>query len=352
MIQSLKRKNLLYSFLIGCVFWAIAVLLLICSMDSIRAFFTKPVDFNELKVEDIKEGVRVTADIYMIYDCYAYYEENGKTVSKEYLIPVGKSEYMGMECDGTYMYTADNNMQLYWDYLDGKEVSEDSLQTMKVEGTIMPLTEDSLRYYNEFIDTLEMQEKDKQYFLPYVLKVGCFGEYSGSDLVLIAIVCIFMVIVGILMFLMNISGSNIKKLEKYCAKKGDKQMYLQRIEQFYTGGTAVQNIRINIEYFMAVKRDKVFFAEVNDVLWVYPHVTRHSVNMIPTGKTYALMVRTAKGDKLDIPMKNEAAVEEAIRYVAQNLPYLYFGYDDNTEAFYNNSREQMIEHVALRRQQQ
>lgn len=354
MIQSLKRKNLLYSLFIGCMFWGIAAIVLMFSMDSIQACFTKPVNFNELKAEDIKEGQRVTANIYLIYDYYSYYEENGKTISKEYVIPVGDSEYMGMMCSGTYMYAADNNLQLYWDYLDGKNVSPDSLATMQVEGTIMPLTGESLRYYNEFIDAMEWSEEDKQYFLPYVLMVDCLGDSNKSELIMNAIFFVFMVMVGCIMFKKNVSDSNIKELEKYCEAKGNKQMYMERIEQFYNSGAAVQGIRINTEYFMAVQKRnaKVFFAEVKDLLWVYPNVVRHSINMIPTGKTYALMVRTADGRTFNIPMKNADDVEEAIRYVAQQLPYLYFGYDENTEKFYNDSRQQMAEHVALRRQQQ
>lgn len=351
MIQTLKRKNMLYSFLIGGVFWAVAAIVLICNLDSIEAYFAKPVKLNELKAGDIKEGVRVKADIYLIYDYYAYYEENGKTTSKEYLIPVGDSEYMGMVCGGTYMYTADSNMELYWDYLDGKDVSENSLQTMQVEGTIMPITGESLQFYNQYIDGLQLAKGDKQYFLPYALMVDYLGNSPGNDLIFSAIFFVFMVIVGIAMFFKNISDSNIKELENYCAKKGDRQMQIERIEQFYEDEAAVCNIRLGAEYFMAVKNARVFFAEATDLLWVYPYVIQHSINMIPTVKTYALMVKTADGRELKIPMKNEAALEEAFAYVEEKMPYLYFGYDDNTNGFYKDNRQMMVEHVALRRQQ-
>lgn len=351
MIRTLKRKSVLYSFLIGSVFWAVALIVLICNLDSIQACFAKPVKLNELKAKDIKEGVRVEADIYLIYDYYAYYEDNGKTISKEYLIPVGNSEYMGMVCEGTYMYTADSNMEIYWNYLDGKDISENSLQTMRVEGTIMPITGESLQLYNEYIDGLQLTKEDKKYFLPYALMVDYLGDSTGNDLIFSAIFCAFMVIVGIAMFFKHISGSNIKELENYCAKKGDRQMQIERIEQFYEGEAAVCNIRLSPEYFMAVKNAKVFFAEVTDLLWVYPYVIQHSINMIPTVKTYALMVRTADGRELEIPMKNEAALEEAFAYVAEKVPYLYFGYDDNTYEFYKDNRQMMVEHVALRRQQ-
>ncbi|MCM1179848.1 MAG: hypothetical protein NC347_06310 [Clostridium sp.] len=351
MIQALKRKNILYSFLIGCVFWGVAAIILICNLDSIKAYFAKPVNFNNLKAEDIKEGIRVKADIYLIYDYYAYYEEDGKTTAKEYLIPIGDSEYMGMVCEGTYMYMADSNMEQYWDYLEEGNVPEDSVQTMQVEGTIMPITGESLQLYNEYIDELQWSEEDEKYFLPYALMVDYLGDSPGSDLIFSIIFFVFMVAVGIAMFVKNISDSNIKELERYCAAKGDKQMQIERIEQFYEGGTAVCNLRISPEYFMAVKQAKVFFAEVADLLWVYPSVIQHSVNMIPTVKTYELIVRTVDGRKLSIPMKNAAALEEAMAYVADNLPYLYYGFDDNTNHFYHDSRQQMAEHIALRRQQ-
>lgn len=71
----------------------------------------KPLD--SLDVSELK-GQYVEAEVYLIYDWYAYTERtntstNRSTVTeKEYIIPVGDAEYMGLAVDAGYISTADD----------------------------------------------------------------------------------------------------------------------------------------------------------------------------------------------------------------------------------------------------
>ena len=82
----------------------------------------KPLD--SLDVSELK-GQYVEAEVYLIYDWYAYTERtntstNRSTVTeKEYIIPVGDAEYMGLAVDAGYISTADDLLDASYELLTG-----------------------------------------------------------------------------------------------------------------------------------------------------------------------------------------------------------------------------------------
>ena len=354
MFRVLRIKHFIISLFGAIFFCGFAILFLIYSgsMEDAKAFFTRPVNLNDLKAEDIKEGVRVKAEISVIYDYYCHYEEDGKITSKEYLIPVGYKEYMGLVCDGSDMKDADAIMQSYWDRLDGKKVSEDSaVKTMKIKGTIMALGGEEYSMYRQYVDAIEVSKMAKDNFLPYAVMVGKIGNHSKGTMAMCWVFILAVFAGGIATLYGGITGSNLKQIEKYCSEQGNKEMYMQRLEEFYDSGISVQGIRIDKQYFMAVKDASCFFAESRDLLWVYKKIIKHRVNGIPIRKTYALIVKKEDGEGFDVPMKNEAATDEAIEYVAQKLPYVILGYHDDLAKIYRKERSKMIYEVEKRRQE-
>lgn len=351
MFGVLRRKYFIKAFFSACFLWAIAAAVLLYNKDNIKILLDKPVDINELAAEDIREGLRVKGSIGLIYDYYCYMEEDGKTISKEYLIPVGNKEYMGLACEGTDMEEADAVMQFYWDYLEQKELSSDSVKSMEIKGTIMPLEGESFSMYNQYIDQADWLKGQKKHFLPYIVMMGDIGTESKGGLIICALAFLALCAGGTAVFVKGIKGANLKTLEKYCSEKGDKEMYMRQIEDFYQAGIPVQGIRIDEQYFMGVKGASVFFAESRALLWIYKNEVRHSVNGIPTGKTYSVIIKKEDGGEFDIPMKNEAAANEAMVYVLQHLPYLLAGYDDELKNIFNKNRMEMVDIVEKRRQE-
>lgn len=353
MFWVLRIKHFIKSLFIGFFFCGFAILFLTYSgiIIDAKAFFTKPVNLNELAIEDIKTGVRVKAEISVIYDAYGSYEEDGKVKSKGYLIPVGKKKYMGLVCDGSDMKDADAVMQSYWDYLEGKISSEDSLKTMTIKGTIMPLDRKEYIVYQQYIDKIGLSKKAKKKFLPYAVMVGKIGKHSKGSVALCWVFALAAFVTGILTLFSGFTGGNLKQVEKYCCEQGNKKMYMRELEDFYNSGIPVQGIRIDEQFFMAVKGANCFFAEIRDLLWVYKKITSHYTSGIPTGKTHALIVKKEDGKSFDIPMKNEAAADEAMNYVAQKLPYLIFGYDNDLQKKYFKDPSDLIYEVERRRQE-
>ena len=342
MFEKLKKKYKLKCILGWLACWAAAAVIVGVSMDNIKVFLSEPVQLESLDASNIQGNLRVDADIYYVMDYYSYMEKNGSVTSMEFMIPVGEVEFMGMECSGSKMREAKANMEVYWDYADGKDVDLNSLPAIHVTGTIQPLKGESLRFYNEFIRALDMTDEDaSSLFLPYVLKVGNIGDADTGTAVIMGLFFAALFIGGIWILISGLRGSNLKEIEKYCATKGNKEYEMQKIEQFYQTGESVQGIRAGSEYLMAVSATSIFFAPADKLLWVYTHVVQHRTNFIPTGKTYSVMVKLSDGKQLDIPMKNQSACDEAMNYLSANYPYLYIGYDDQWNRMYNKNRDEM-----------
>ena len=116
----------------------------------------KPLD--SLDVSELK-GQYVEAEVYLIYDWYAYTERtntstNRSTVTeKEYIIPVGDAEYMGLAVDAGYISTADDLLDASYELLTG--ASQTPGESFTVRGTILPMSGESLDFYHQVVGRLD-----------------------------------------------------------------------------------------------------------------------------------------------------------------------------------------------------
>ena len=87
----------------------------------------------------------------------------------------------------------------------------------------------------------------------------------------------------------------------------------------------------------------------HDVLWAYKKVTRHSVNFIPTGKTYEAIV-ACYGGTATIGGR-EKKVNELLTYVQQRAPWAIYGFSDQLAATFNKHNADFVRGVEQRRQE-
>ncbi len=88
-----------------------------------------------------------------------------------------------------------------------------------------------------------------------------------------------------------------------------------------------------------------------DLLWAYKHVTKHSVNFIPTGKTYkAVMVFYGGSTEIQ---GNEAKVGEILKSAAEKAPWAVVGFsEDLKQLFQKNTNDFCLGIEARRRELQ
>lgn len=87
---------------------------------------------------------------------------------------------------------------------------------------------------------------------------------------------------------------------------------------------------------------------LEDVVWIYRKVTRHSVNFIPTGKTHALVVHQREGGPLEIQAK-EPVVNGWIEGIVRRAPWALAGYDQQLETTWTKNRAAVVQAVDQRR---
>jgi len=86
----------------------------------------------------------------------------------------------------------------------------------------------------------------------------------------------------------------------------------------------------------------------DEIVWVYKKRTRHSVNFIPTGTSYGLAVRDSRGKLLEISAP-EQNVDAYLVSMAQQTPWVVFGYDRKIEKLYKKPRSAFVGAVLERK---
>ena len=319
-------------------------------LDNIQMILEPAVDLNTLYADEITDSMKVEVEVGAILDYYAYTEEDGRVIEKEYIVPVGE-QYMGVVLGKSYLDQADRNLDATWAYMEGDESALDRIEPITVTGRLVSMSGESKQFYNEYIDSLGWEPEEEEVFIPYMVMTGkAAGGFTG-DFIFFGIVALLIIAFGIFLLVKGLTGGALKNVRKYCEATGNKEMAMQRLERFYAQTQPVEGIRVSPEFIMAQTSGAVLVNDTSKVLWVYQHVLRHYTNGIPTGKTYTILVWMTDGTKMEIPMKGKKKSEEALDYIGRALPYVFFGYDEQLQAAYNQNRQGMIQAMTDRRAQ-
>lgn len=107
--------------------------------------------------------------------------------------------------------------------------------------------------------------------------------------------------------------------------------------------------RFGHKYLMQSRFFTFDLLRFQDVLWGYKKITKHSVNFIPTGKTYEAVVN-CYGGTATIPGK-EPRVHEVLDFAQQRAPWAVFGFSDELAATFNKHQQDFANGVEQRRQE-
>lgn len=87
---------------------------------------------------------------------------------------------------------------------------------------------------------------------------------------------------------------------------------------------------------------------LSEVCWAFHHVTKHSVNLIPTGKTYEVHIYLDDGSLVQI--KSDSA-GEILHHLIKTAPFAHYGYSDELKDAWSNDTIGFINSVKHRMQQ-
>lgn len=87
---------------------------------------------------------------------------------------------------------------------------------------------------------------------------------------------------------------------------------------------------------------------IPDIIWGYKKVTKHSVNLIPTGKSYAVVMVDRYGVSLELSVRKHQADELLVGLCAK-VPWAVFGFTDELNQLAHASWPEFVAAVDARR---
>lgn len=87
-----------------------------------------------------------------------------------------------------------------------------------------------------------------------------------------------------------------------------------------------------------------------DLVWIYKKQTKHSVNFIPTGTTYEVVIHLRNGNETT-QSGDAVAVDQVLTTLADNCPWIVAGYTEELSKLWSKSQAEFIAQVDARRAQ-
>lgn len=339
MLETLKKKSLKKVIVWVVILYIASVVCMVISGGGIFKFPFKT-DIYDLDISEL-EGKYVTADIYFIYDYYAYTTETSKsnprprTTSREYIIPIGENEYMGLYLPSKSLTKANTLMKSSQDILDGKAENINEEEIFTITGTILPMEKESLEFYREAVGYDEMDEADKALFLPYYLREDYLGKTPIAATFLLTIAAVVCFICATVMLVRSLTGAYQKDIVNFCAATGNKEQALERMSTYFESTQPVCGIRIADDWMMFQEGAHTRVWAQDRFVWAYKKSTEHRRNGIKTGTTYSLVICNTAKRRMELPM-TEKEVGEAMQYIANTIPTVVLGYNAKLDKMYRN----------------
>jgi len=88
-----------------------------------------------------------------------------------------------------------------------------------------------------------------------------------------------------------------------------------------------------------------------EIVWVYLLRTKHSVNFIPTGSTYEVIINVNDGRTFQVKCSREEESKELMEAIAKIAPFAIFGYSDELKAYWQTNPVGFINEVYFRQRE-
>ncbi len=284
------------------------------------------------------EGIYVEDDIYLFYtpyleELYGENRYNAETTGIQYLVDFDQERFMGLSVHKDRLSEAEAMMTACESYFDGALSSED-LPAMHVKGSIKAMDDEERGYYMELADgDIELEAA----MLPYYLDVGRVSGRPVLAQLCLLIGSLAFLIAGLFPLVKALTGGYQKQVKAKLSAAGDFESAAERAALFYERTEPVSGVRLGSEYVYFMNGANSVLLRPWDIVWAYQSTTQHRTNGIPSGKTYAAILRTADGRQYELGMK-EAGVQRLLEAVSASLPGVIIGYTDDLERIYKQNR--------------
>ena len=283
-------------------------------------------------------GAFVEDDIYFLYFPYLEIQtyksgERPRTTAMQYLTDFDDVYYMGLYVRSGRLDEAEEMMDACDDLMEGMADWED-MPTLHVKGRIRAMDEDDLGYY------MEIAEGDPEWeelLLPYYLEVDYINNIPIWGSIALLAGAVLLLALGIVPMIKALRGGYQKQVREKLEESGSLEAEAEKAERFYDSAPETSGVRMDRNYVFFQNGAESILLRPWDVAWAYQSTTQHRTNGIPTGKTYAAVLRTMDGKSYTLGMK-EKEVQALLAAIQTALPGVVLGYDDELEKLYKSDR--------------
>lgn len=339
MLNELKRISLKKVMPMFLICFIVGAFLLVNGGPGAIKFLLGGTDIYSIPVDEL-EGKYVSAELVYIMDSYAYTQKRSsgrtKTTAREYIIPVGTKEYMGVELPAKYLDQANDLMKATNDFI----INENSFsgESFVVKGTIKQMSSQSKKYFYEAVGYNELDAETQKIMLPLVLEEGQIGDKSVVEVWLYTIGGLIVTTLGAFFLIRACTGNYQKSIKKYCASQPDPDLALAKLEDFYQLAAPLNGVRMDRNFIMLQDGATTKLLQASSLVWAYQQTTQHRTNGIPTGKSYSLQLYLDNGQLLAIGMKEKQAQEVLAAFV-EHYPTMFVGFSKERAAMYKKDLE-------------
>jgi len=220
----------------------------------------------------------------------------------------------------------------------GREVSS------VAEGELVPLPSG---VQDQLVDRKEMRALRSRFY-PFYLSNEPF-RLAGYIMIGLALVFMFFLVRKAVPAWRHFRASSDHPLVARVASWGDPLGVAVEVERDfsyprYKGG---DGWRVGDKYLVQSKLFRFDVLRLQDLLWAYKKVTKHSINLIPTGKTYQVILACYGGSA--VIKGREKQVDEILVFAQQRVPWAVVGYTPEIAMLFKNKASEFASAVEERR---
>jgi hypothetical protein len=186
-------------------------------------------------------------------------------------------------------------------------------------------------------------------FYPYYLDDSTFRTpgYIGSGVALIFVILLVMYGLPAWRYARDVSSHPVVKRVELWGDPLSTAVEARReaASPRYKGG----GWRVADKYLIRSAPFAFDLLRVSDLLWAYKRVTKHSVNFVPTGKTYS-GVLVCYGGAAEITGR-EKNVDALLAFAAERAPWAVLGYSDDLNKLFKQKTQEFCGGVEQRKRE-
>jgi len=223
-------------------------------------------------------------------------------------------------------------------------------EKLEYSGELVPTTD---RVKDDLLRPLATENADlAREVLPFTLNAADYRS-NGYTMLIIGLPVVALALWNCLKGMRRISEIQTSPVWKHLASYGNAEQLSQQIEAELQPAMIRKYGKLQIAQQWMVRRKTftTWVSPIADLMWVYKKVTKHSVNFIPTGKTYSVVLVGRHRQRIEEQMK-EKAVNEMLADLAARVPWILFGFTKDLEKAWQKDPSGVIAAVDSRYQQQ